>query len=131
MKTIKIVAGLFLALAIAGCDESDAIKLKQANPVITNIGDIDGCAVKYVDRGYQSDSFFMAKCGDTTTQSNVYQVGKSTARMTSITQQINTLSAERDALAKQEDIRHEALSKLSPGEKEALGYSLTEKMPPQ
>jgi len=130
MKKLKIAAVLTIILAIAGCDDG-VIAAKKMNPVITNIGDFDGCNVKYVDRGYTSDSFFMAKCGDTVTQSNTYQSGKTSQRMMTITQKINDLTAERAALVKEEEAKQAALAKLSVQDQTALGIIPPANQPPQ
>lgn len=52
-------------------DAKHAEMLKQ--PVVENVGDIDGCAVKYVNRGRAIDSFYLARCGNTQTSTNNYE----------------------------------------------------------
>jgi hypothetical protein len=123
MKTKLLVLGTLMALGLAGCGDSDyevQMKAKLPTPEVTTVANVDGCVVKYVDRGYDSKSFYLAKCGDTSTMSQYYHVGKTTARKTMITQQINTLTAERAALDQQDNVRQQALGKLTPDERAAL-----------
>lgn len=63
MKFIKITAIALSAIALLGCEQDR----KMANPSIENIGTIDGCTVRWVDRGYTDKSFYIARCDNTTT----------------------------------------------------------------
>jgi uncharacterized lipoprotein YehR (DUF1307 family) len=112
----KLLTISVLTVMLAGCGDDAAQQAKLTNPDITKLGTFDGCEVKYVDRGYESNSFYMAKCGNTVTQSSLFQSGKIQERMTSITQQMDALTAEKQALA----TREEALNKLTPEERAAL-----------
>lgn len=105
MKYIMMLLGLAL---LAGCEENP----KLANPSKIDLGVVDGCIVKYIDRGERNDSFFLAKCGNTTTTTSNYTTsrGKSVAfhRTTAVTveelnKEIIELSAKRDALSKLTD----------------------------
>ena len=48
------VASLFL---LSGCDEEK--KALFANPAIVDVGEYDGCSVKYVNRGWDLQSFYI------------------------------------------------------------------------
>lgn len=100
----KILIGM-LVLSLTACSRSE----KVVNPSVSDIGVIEGCTVKYVDRGSSIDSFFMARCQNTTTVTNVYKQsqGKSTVlrRQTAIIQEIEKLEREKDLL--EEDLGRE------------------------
>lgn len=119
ITSISIIAAIVATLFLTACDPASVTEHKL-HPEVSDVGTFDGCEVKYVNRGYRDDSFFLAKCGDTATQTSIYAQGKTTARVTSITQQINTLNAEKQALEKVEADRQSALKKLSPEERAAL-----------
>jgi hypothetical protein len=113
-----VLSSLFL---LTGCEESPATAAKRKNPEISIVGIIDGCEVKFVDRGYNLNSFYIAKCDNTvtTTRNWTEREGKTDVakRSTVIQQQINELSKEK---AKLEAIEV-AKGKLSSTELEALG----------
>jgi len=69
--------------ALSGCNEE-----MIANPDIINVGTYEGCAVKYIDRGAQSRSFYIAKCeSQSTTTSQQIQSGKSSYKTATISVQ--------------------------------------------
>ena len=111
------------AIMLAGCSQRSAEQAEAmlTNPDINFVGVYDGCEVKYVDRGYQVKSFYLAKCGGTTTTTRNYseQVGKTTEfrRSTAITQEIEKLEAEKAVAVTKE----KALEKLTHEEKSVLG----------
>lgn len=121
MKYILLFAAVVFLLS--GCSQrtDEQAQAMLTNPEINFVGVYDGCEVKYVDRGYQVRSFFIAKCGNTTTTTRNYseQSGKTTVfrRSTVITQEIEKLEAEKAAALTKEN----ALSKLSDEEKKLLG----------
>lgn len=121
-------------LALAGCSskereaeyaaEQAKIERQQKNPEIKVIGVYDGCEVKYVDRYYSQDSFYIARCGQTTTTTSNVRVGKTQQNRMAITQQLETISAQREKLKTELealDKREAALAKLTPEERAALG----------
>lgn len=115
MKRIAVIAAALAALTLlTGCEEQDR---KRANPVVMSLGTFDGCTVKYVDRGYERDSFFLARCGDTVATTGRVPSGKTTRDSLTITQEISKLEAERAAAT----ARERALGKLSTDERKALG----------
>ena len=72
------------------------------NPEITTVKSVNGCEVKFVNRGYKSNSFFITNCGDTTTVSRVSPHGDGEIPnpifyrdSTSISKEIELLEAER------------------------------------
>lgn len=117
-KYIIIIATFLTILSLSGCQD-DVLK---ANPEVTQITDIEGCTVKYVNRGDRIDSFFIATCqGATTVSSNYTQrVGKASVvrQSTVITKQIDDLQAELNITAAKEA----AISKLSVEERKLLGF---------
>jgi major membrane immunogen (membrane-anchored lipoprotein) len=129
MKTLNptglgICAALLVASALlTGCGSrtDEQAKAMLTNPDIVNVGTYDGCEVKFIDRGYQTQSFYLAKCNNTTTVTHnwMQQNGKSTTfrRSTVITQEIEKLQAEKTAA----ETKEKALEKLSAEERAALG----------
>lgn len=63
---------------------NDSEKNKQLlqKPEIVQIGTFDGCNVSYVNRGNQSDSFYIAKCNNTETRTTIEQHQKSGTKIT-------------------------------------------------
>lgn len=131
-NAIKIVFFVFVALALSGCKEEEAQAL-LANPAVVQVGVFEGCKVTYINRGYESTSFYIAKCnGDTTTvtQNGTRAQGKSRVptRNTTIVEDTAALQEEIQAHQKQVEqlqselkLKKDALAKLSDEEKAALG----------
>ncbi len=121
MKYLAHAIALGTLLLLAGCnEEADA---KKANPVIKEVGMIDGCRVIFVDRGYVTESFYMARCETgTSTIIGRAQNGKTTIPQTVISvAEENAKIAELDAARKLSQTKVDALNKLSDAEKAALG----------
>lgn len=119
MKTIFLIV---LAVMLTACGRTDEeARALLAKPAVSDAIMVDGCEVKFVDRGYQNHSFYLAKCGNTTTMSRNYQEqsGKTTVfrRSTVITQEIEQLQKEKA----EAETKEQALAKLSPEERKALG----------
>jgi hypothetical protein len=85
--------------------------------VVRKVHQIDGCEVKYVDNPY-GPNFYIARCGDTVTNTWQRQSGKS--QTTEATINVNSEQELRKRLAEIE-ARNKALAKLSDAEKKALG----------
>ena len=51
-------------------------------PEIVQIGIFNGCNVSYVNRGYQVNSFYIAKCNNTETRTTIEQHPKSGTKIT-------------------------------------------------
>ena len=121
MKYILLLAAIVFLLSGCGGRTREQAQAMITNPDVNFVGVYDGCEVKFIDRGYHDQSFFIAKCGDTTTLTRNYteKQGKSTVnrRSTVITQEIEKLEAEKSAVIAKE----RALSKLTIEEKKALG----------
>lgn len=126
---LLLAGGLILVTSGCGDDYEREQAYNLAHPKIEDPITVEGCDVKFVDRGQSYKSFYIAKCGDTTTTTTNYQSGKSSARIATITKQIGDLTAERDAIAKEENVKRAALTKLSPAEREALGIAAPEVVP--
>ncbi len=61
-------------LMLNGCKEDDRRAALRANPEITDIGEFDGCSVRYVNRGTHGQSFYLAKCdAPSSTVTNNYE----------------------------------------------------------
>jgi major membrane immunogen (membrane-anchored lipoprotein) len=120
---LGICAALLAASALlSGCGRTDEqAKAMLSSPEVINVGTYEGCEVKYIDRGYQTQSFYLAKCGNTNTVSRSWeeQHGKSRTfrRSTTITQEIEKLQVEKTAA----ETKEKALDKLSAEERAALG----------
>ena len=129
MKTLNTHGLLICAALVAasslltGCGQrtDEEAKALLSTPAVNFVGVYEGCEVKYVDRGYQIRSFYIAKCGNTTTATRNYteQSGKSTVFRSStvITQELDKLQAEKAAA----ETKERALEKLTPTERAALG----------
>jgi hypothetical protein len=106
--------------------EQAKIEQRQKNPEIKVIGVYDGCEVKYVDRYYAHESFYIARCGQTTTTTTSVRVGKVEQNRMAITQQLETVSAQHEKLKTELealDKREAALAKLTPEERAAFGIA--------
>ena len=58
------------AVSLSGClSEREAANIEYRNnhPTIEKVGVFDGCEVKYVGRAFADNSFYIARCGATTT----------------------------------------------------------------
>jgi hypothetical protein len=120
---MKKVICILAAVLLVGCNQrtDEQAKAMLSNPDINDMGTFDGCEVKFVDRGYHNYSFYIARCGNTSTLTRNYteQSGKTTVnrRSTTIAQEIDRLEAEKAAAVAKE----RALEKLTPEEKKVLG----------
>jgi hypothetical protein len=120
---MKRVIGILAAVLLVGCGgrTDEEAKVLLSAPAVNFVGVYEGCEVKYVDRGYQNKSFYIAKCGSTTTATRNYseQSGKTTVFRSStvITQELDKLQAEKAAA----ETKERALEKLTPTERAALG----------
>ncbi len=121
----RALAGLAVVALLAACapspQEQARIEELQKNPEISVVGTFDGCEVKFVNRYYRDHSFYLARCADTSTTTRQFTEaqGKSQVGRTrvDITQHVERLQAELREL----DAREQALKKLSPEERKALG----------
>jgi hypothetical protein len=116
MRTFFLIALLAL---LTGCEEDDARTAKLTKPIIVDIGVVEGCSVKFIDRGWRDDSFYIAKCGTTTVQTYQYASGKSHVMQATITD-MAAIDEQLKQLQRLQDTKA-ALEKLSPHEKELLG----------
>ncbi len=124
-RTLSVALLALSTLALSACDDDERAAALRQKPSVSDLGDIDGCQVKFVNRGYQADSFFIARCGDTSTTTRNYseQQGKSSVfrRSTVIEQELQEARAHEAAEAEASRVKEQALSKLSPSERKALG----------
>jgi hypothetical protein len=128
-KTIFALAIGVIALGMTGCNEEAQAKMKK--PAIINIGMIDGCEVKWVDRGYKEYSFYVAHCNTTTVTTSGYETGGKSSEHIPVAVIVDEqkMEATREALAMQKELeemraRDSALAKLTPAEKAALGITI-------
>ena len=61
---------------------SEKNKQLLQKPEIVQIGIFNGCNVSYVNRGYQVNSFYIAKCNNTETRTTIEQHPKSGTKNT-------------------------------------------------
>jgi DNA transposition AAA+ family ATPase len=112
MKYFVIV----LTLMLTACGEPDPNAPKPMLSV-KRVHNIDGCEVKWIDNPYGAN-FYIARCGDTVTNTWQRQSGK-----TQITEATINVNSEQDLRKRLAEIeaRNKALAKLSAEEKKALG----------
>ena len=72
LKLAPLIVGVML---LASCTDDEARHL-LANPSVSMVGTFDGCEVKFVNRGYSSTSFYIARCGDTDTATRNWTEGQ-------------------------------------------------------
>ena len=121
MRKVTLALVAVAVFALSGCEKNEKYDNPQVKPLSA---EIDGCVVKYVNRGNISDSFYIARCpglGDTVTTTG-QTGGKYNNLLTSITrteteaERVAREQAERLALQKKA-----ALSKLTADERRAPG----------
>lgn len=114
MKRIVLIG--LAVLVLTGCKDEDAL---MKNPEIQSIGEFNGCQVQYVNRGYASNSFYIANCGNANAVTWMQPSGKSQIQRSVITinGEIEKLQNEKAAI----ETKEKALGKLTPEEKKALG----------
>ena len=76
---IWVIVFMFIFMMI---NDSEKNKQLLQNPEIVQIGTFDGCNVSYVNRGYQVNSFYIAKCNNTETRTTIEQHPKSGTKIT-------------------------------------------------
>jgi predicted small lipoprotein YifL len=137
-KTALLTLATLFALTACGGPPSAEEQAKedkkqklQTEGEVSVIGTFDGCEVKYVNRYYRDNSFYLARCSvpdgaasaPTSTVTHHYdeRVGKTNQLRTrvEITQEIAKLQEE----AKAAEVRESALAKLSAEERKALGLA--------
>ena len=104
---------LALPLLLSACNENGP----KREPNVRNTFEVDGCQVKYIDPP-NLPNFYIARCGNTTTNTWQQSNGKSTT--TYATVNVDTTDELRKRLAEAE-ARDKALAKLTPAERQALG----------
>jgi hypothetical protein len=107
---------MVVSLSLLACGEPDPNAPKPMLAV-KKVHNIDGCEVKYIDNPY-GPNFYIARCGETVTNTWQRQSGKS--QITEATINVNSEQELRKRLAEIE-AKNKALAKLSPEEKKALG----------
>ena len=112
---MKILSTLLIvsSISLVGCESDDRAQALYNSPVITTVGEFDKCTVKYVNRGTQVNSFYLAKCNSTTTTTNNYTEtsGKSTHNRTNTTI-VDELSSDQV-----QKLRELTLNKLTESDK--------------
>jgi hypothetical protein len=154
VKLVHFVAMMAVAIAATGCssseekakwekERSDAeakAEYKKTHPEVTVIGTFDGCEVKFYERGYTSENFYIAKCVNaekTSTVSSFDRVGgkfSHDVEKFAVTKEISAMQAEKEKMdkaiaeakakaedaAKKQALIDNAKKKLSVEEREAL-----------
>jgi len=115
MKRLMYVAIGVALLSLTGCDEPKQVK----NPEIYDLGTFDGCGVKYVNRGYKDNSFYIARCGTTSTATGGYETGGKPRQHIPQVTIVDEGAMDAQIQALQE--KKAALNKLTPRERELLG----------
>lgn len=121
MRKVTLALAAVAVFALSGCEKDEKYDNPVVKPLVT---EVDGCVVKYVDRGLVSNSFYLARCpglGDTVTTTG-QTGGKGNSLMTAVTR--TETEAERVAREQAERLaaqKKSALSKLTVEERRALG----------
>ena len=76
---IWVIIFMFIFMMI---NDSEKNKQLLQKPEIVQIGIFNGCNVSYVNRGYQVNSFYIAKCNNTETRTTIEQHPKSGTKIT-------------------------------------------------
>ena len=76
---IWVIIFMFIFMMI---NDSEKNKQLLQKPEIVQIGIFNGCNVSYVNRGYQVNSFYIAKCNNTETRTTIEQHPKFGTKMT-------------------------------------------------
>lgn len=121
MRKVTLALAALAVFALSGCEKDEKYNNPQVNPLSA---EVDGCVVKYVNRGHISDSFYIARCpGLSDTVAITGQTGgKYNNLLTSITR--TETEAERAAREQAERLaarKNAALSKLTAEERRVLG----------
>lgn len=122
MKLSMISAALVATtVALTGCKDED----KKYNPEIGPVIKVDGCDVKYVDRGSTYSSFWIARCEQTATVTGMGSSGKSSFPVATIiaTEDAVEAAARKAAAERQEKYAaaRAKFEKLSVEERQLLG----------
>ena len=117
MKKILLSIMIVMCFGLSACDEE--LAAKRANPDIITIGEIDGCTVKYINRGYQYESFYIAKCNSTVAITSGYETGGKSSRH--VTQAVIVDESSINIQLAELQQKKAALDKLTPDEKVLLG----------
>lgn len=112
MKKILSIC-LLLGLTACGSDPNEP----KPKPEVRREFEIDGCNIKYVVHP-SLPNFYIARCGNTVTNTYQRQSGKS--NITEATINVDSEELLRKRLAEIE-AKNKALAKLSDAEKKALG----------
>ena len=107
---------MITSLTLLACGDPDPNAPKPMLAV-RKVHNIDGCEVKYIDNPH-GPNFYIARCGDTIT--NTWQRQNGRSQITEATINVNSETELRKRLAEIET-RNKALAKLSDAEKKALG----------
>ena len=79
---VRVCAVVFL---LTGCAESEEAKRLAKDPELVDIGVFEGCTVKYVNRYYESRSFYLARCGETVATTRMMSSGKTSMQKLEVT----------------------------------------------
>lgn len=123
MKKTIILASILLLLG--GCRSEEEKEKLRTNPEVTEVVVVDGCVVKFADRGDDMNSFFIARCGDTTTLTSNYMVQSGKTRVPKrkalIAQEIQKLQQEQEQLdAEEVEQAKKYLDSLTPEQRKKL-----------
>lgn len=73
---------LFIGIPLLYYVDLNENKKKQQTPVLVNVGNVDGCNVKFYDNGVSK--FYLARCGNVETRTEEVRRGKFTELVTTI-----------------------------------------------
>lgn len=134
-----------MAIGVSGCSSPEEVaqaEEKRKNPNVYMVGTFDGCEVKFYERGYTSENFYIARCVNSKATTSVTKLesvrsGKTShdelhlnitdevldinARKEQLKSEMDALETKKLELEKKNQIAEKAKQKLSAEEKSALG----------
>lgn len=90
LALVRVCAVVFL---LTGCAESEEAKRLAKDPKLVDIGVFEGCTVKYVNRYYESKSFYLARCGETVAATRMMPSGKTSMQKLEVTTTVGAPAA--------------------------------------
>ena len=111
-----LIACISVVVGLTGCNEREEALL--ASPQTIDVGTFDGCAVRFVNRGYASTSFYIARC-DSNSTSTVTRNWRESVGKTTVDKR-STVVSHIDDHTRLVEVK-QALDRLTESDKAMLG----------